>query len=123
MPELRRCQGPVFTSPPGPQPFPGLWSRYWCGSKARFGLGNSADIAYGGAALAGRGVVLVTINSRLGALDYLAPASLRAESDHGASDDYVTRDQSAALAWIRANVADVGENPDGVTIFGESAGS
>jgi hypothetical protein len=50
---------------------------------ARFGLGNSADIAYGGAALAGRGVVLVTINSRLGALDYLAPASLRAESDHG----------------------------------------
>ena len=85
--------------------------------------GNSADIAYGGAALAGRGVVLVTINSRLGALDYLAPASLRAESDHGASDDYVTLDQIAALAWIRANVADVGENPDGVTIFGESAGS
>ena len=90
---------------------------------ARFGLGNSADIAYGGAALAGRGVVLVTINSRLGALDYLAPASLRAESDHGASDDYVTLYQIAALAWIRANVADVGENPDGVTIFGESAGS
>ena len=85
---------------------------------ARFGLGNSADIAYGGAALAGRGVVLVTINSRLGALDYLAPASLRAESN-----DYGTLDQTAALAWIRANVADFGENPDEVTFFGESAGS
>lgn len=87
------------------------------------GIGNSADVAYDGAALAGRGVVLVTINYRLGALGYLAHPLLRAESAQGASGNYGTLDQIAALAWIQANIAAFGGDPDRVTIFGESAGS
>ena len=86
-------------------------------------IGNGADITYDGTRLARRGVVLVTINYRLGAFGYLAHPLLSAESEHGASGNYGTLDQVAALRWIQRNIAAFGGDPSRVTIFGESAGS
>ena len=86
-------------------------------------VGNSADVSYDGTALARRGVVLVTINYRLGALGYLAHPLLSAESEHGASGNYGILDQIAALNWVQRNIAAFGGDPERVTIFGESAGS
>ena len=86
-------------------------------------IGNSADITYDGTRLAQRGVVLVTINYRLAALGYLAHPLLSAESEHGASGNYGTLDQVAALGWIQRNIAAFGGDPSRVLIFGESAGS
>jgi para-nitrobenzyl esterase len=86
-------------------------------------IGNSADITYDGTRLAQRGGVLVTINYRLAALGYLAHPLLSAESEHGASGNYGTLDQVAALGWIQRNIAAFGGDPSRVLIFGESAGS
>ena len=86
-------------------------------------IGNGADITYDGTRLAQRGVVLVTVNYRLGAFGYLAHPRLSAESEHGASGNYGLLDQVAALGWIQRNIAAFGGDPSRVTIFGESAGS
>ena len=86
-------------------------------------IGNGADVTYDGTRLAQRGVVLVTINYRLGAFGYLAHPLLSAESEHGASGNYGTLDQVAALGWIQRNIAAFGGDPSRVAIFGESAGS
>ena len=86
-------------------------------------IGNGADITYDGTRLAQRGVVLVTINYRLGAFGYLAHPLLGAESGHGASGNYGLLDQVAALGWVQRNIAAFGGDPSRVTIFGESAGS
>src|SRR5262249_47565072 len=85
--------------------------------------GYGGEATYDGTALAKRGVVLITINYRLGALGYLAHPSLSAESEHHASGNYGTLDQIAALRWVQQNVAAFGGDPGRVTIFGESAGS
>jgi len=85
--------------------------------------GNGSDVEYDGTALATRGVVLVTINYRLGALGYLAHPLLSAESPHDASGNYGTLDQVAALEWVQQNISTFGGDPSRVTIFGESAGS
>lgn len=85
--------------------------------------GHGAEATYDGTALAKRGVVLVTINYRLGPLGYLAHPLLSAESDHHASGNYGTLDQIAALRWVQSNIAKFGGDPHQVTIFGESAGS
>ena len=86
-------------------------------------VGHGARINYDGTALARRGVVLVTINYRLGALGYLAHPLLSAESEHGASGNYGLLDQIAALEWVQRNIAAFGGDPDRVAIFGESAGA
>ena len=85
--------------------------------------GNGATPAYNGANLAKKGVVLVTINYRLGPLGYLAHPELTAESENGSSGNYGVLDQVAALEWVRDNIDEFGGDPDNVTIFGESAGS
>ena len=86
-------------------------------------VGNSADVSYDGAALAKRGVVVVTLNYRLGVFGYLAHPLLSAESEHEASGNYGTLDQVAALEWVQRNIAAFGGDPNRVAIFGESAGS
>ena len=83
-------------------------------------LGWSNQVGYDGSALAGKGVVLVSINYRLGPLGYLAHPALSKES--GASGNYGFLDQVAALEWVRRNIAQFGGDPNNVTIFGESAG-
>lgn len=77
---------------------------------------------YDGSAFAERGVVLVSINYRLGALGFLAHPALSAESDQGVSGNYGILDQMEALRWVQRNIAVFGGDPDNVTIFGESAG-
>jgi para-nitrobenzyl esterase len=85
--------------------------------------GSGATRAYDGTTLAKKGVVLVTINYRLGPLGYLAHPELTAESPHRSSGNYGALDQIAALKWVRKNIAAFGGDPRRVTIFGESAGS
>lgn len=78
---------------------------------------------YDGANLARKGVVLVTINYRLGALGFLAHPELSAEPGAKSSGSYGILDQIAALEWVKRNIAKFGGDPGRVTIFGESAGS
>jgi para-nitrobenzyl esterase len=68
------------------------------------------------------GVIVVTINYRLGTLGFLAHAALTAESPARASGNYGIMDQQAALQWVRRNIAAFGGDPGNVTIFGQSAG-
>ena len=77
---------------------------------------------YDGRALAERGVVLVSINYRLGALGFLAHPALSAESEKNVSGNYGFLDQIAALRWVQNNISAFGGDPGNVTIFGESAG-
>ncbi len=85
--------------------------------------GTGALPGYRGDRLASRGVVVVTINYRLGPFGYLAHSLLSAESEHGSSGNYGVLDQIAALQWVQDNIAGFGGDPGRVTIFGESAGA
>jgi len=87
-----------------------------------FATGNVTGPAYDGAALAKRGVVVVTLNYRLGIFGFLAHPQLTAESIQHSSGNYGLLDQIEALRWVQANIAAFGGDPDNVTIFGESAG-
>jgi len=90
----------------------GAWTR---------GAGSIAT--YNGSTLAKKGVVVVTVNYRLGVFGFLAHPELTAESPHRSSGNYAILDHVAALEWVRRNIAGFGGNPANVTIFGESAGS
>lgn len=94
---------------------------YIHGGGLREGSG-SIDV-YNGEELAKKGIVVVTINYRVGALGFLAHPWLSAESENNASGNYGFMDQIAALKWIRSNIAAFGGNPEKVTISGQSAGS
>jgi para-nitrobenzyl esterase len=95
------------------------------------GGGNMAGSAVGlggieppfdGEVLAGHGVVVVTVQYRLGLLGFLSHPELTAESGHHASGNYAIMDLVAALQWVKANAAKFGGDPNNVTIFGQSAG-
>ena len=86
-------------------------------------MGSGATPAYDGAALARQGVVLVTINYRLGPFGWLAHPQLSKESPHNSSGNYGLLDQIAALEWVKRNIAAFGGDVSRVTIFGESAGA
>jgi len=85
--------------------------------------GSGAASISDGEALARQGVVVVTINYRLGPFGFLAHPLLSQESEHGVSGNYGLLDQIAALKWVQQNIAAFGGDPDRVTIFGESAGA
>jgi para-nitrobenzyl esterase len=86
-------------------------------------IGASREPLYDGTRLAARGLVVVSINYRLGILGYLAHPELSAESPHGVSGNYGLLDQIEALRWVRANIGVFGGDPANVTIAGESAGA
>jgi len=87
-------------------------------------VSGSSDIPlYDGAALAARGIVFVSINYRVGILGSFAHPALSGESAHGCSGNYGLMDQTAALRWVRDNIAAFGGDPGNVTIFGQSAGA
>ena len=77
---------------------------------------------YNGTTLAGKGVIVVTTNYRLGALGFLAHPQLDNESPDNGSGNYGLLDQQAALQWVQRNIGAFGGDPSRVTIFGQSAG-
>ena len=86
--------------------------------------GAGSQAMYDGARMAReQGLVVVTINYRLGVLGYLSHPGLSAESEQGISGNYGLMDQILALKWVERNIAAFGGNPDNVTIAGESAGA
>ncbi|MBS0385526.1 MAG: carboxylesterase family protein [Proteobacteria bacterium] len=84
--------------------------------------GSSREMLYDGARLASRGVIVVSINYRLGILGYLAHPELSAESPDHISGNYGLMDQIQALRWVHENIEAFGGDPSNVTIAGESAG-
>jgi para-nitrobenzyl esterase len=94
---------------------------FWIYGGALWG-GASRDPLYDAARLAEHGVVVVSINYRLGVLGWLAHPQLSAQSPQGISGNYGLLDQIAALKWVQHNITAFGGNPANVTIAGESAG-
>lgn len=88
-----------------------------------FVQGSGSLPSFNGEALAHRGVVVVTINYRLGPLGFLAAPALDEESPDHVSGNYGLLDMIAALRWVHNNVGGFGGDPDNVTIFGQSAGA
>ena len=88
-----------------------------------FQQGSAANPVFDGARLASRGVVVVSVNYRVGIFGFLAHPELTAKSAHHASGNYGLLDQVAGLEWVKRNAATFGGDPDNVTIFGQSAGA
>ena len=86
-----------------------------------FQFGTAGDPNTDGALLAQKGVVLVSVNYRLGVFGFFAHPKLRSEGR--LSGNFGIQDQIAALKWVHANIANFGGDSKNVTIFGESAGS
>jgi para-nitrobenzyl esterase len=86
-------------------------------------VGSGALPIFDGSALARHGVVVVTVNFRLGRLGFLAHPDLSHEHPQRISGNYGHLDQIAALRWVRDNIAAFGGDPGRITIFGQSAGS
>jgi para-nitrobenzyl esterase len=78
---------------------------------------------YDGTHFAEDGVVLVTLNYRLGRFGFFAHPALAATNPEGDLADFGFEDQIAALKWVQANIAAFGGDPANVTVFGESAGA
>jgi para-nitrobenzyl esterase len=88
-----------------------------------FVAGSASEPRQDGERMAGKGVVVVSMNYRLGVFGFLSHPELTKESPHHASGNYGLLDQVAALQWVKRNIAAFGGSPENVTIFGESAGS
>src|SRR5204863_80134 len=82
--------------------------------------GTAGTPFYDGTHFAERGVVMVSVNYRLGRLGFFAHPALSAEG--GPTGSYGLMDNIAALKWVKANIAQFGGDPGNVTIFGDSAG-
>ena len=115
----------VYEAPPDPdgqevpvEPFPVMmWIH---GGAFQNGYGHEQE--FDGEAFCRRGVILVTVTYRLGALGFFAHPALSRRSPHAVSGNYGILDQIHALRWIRENIAAFGGDPDNVTIFGQSSG-
>jgi para-nitrobenzyl esterase len=135
-PQAPYTQNSLYYSAPRPQSEDCLYLNVWTAANANakrpvlvwihggaLTRGSGATPTYDGTNFAKQGVVLVTINYRLGPLGYLAHPELTSESPQHASGNYGVLDQIAALKWVQKNIAAFGGDPNNVTIFGESAGS
>jgi para-nitrobenzyl esterase len=88
-----------------------------------FVAGSTSETRQDGTNLAQQGVVVVSMNYRLGIFGFFVHPELAKESGHNAAGNYGLLDQVAALHWVHNNIAAFGGDPENVTIFGESAGS
>jgi para-nitrobenzyl esterase len=88
-----------------------------------FTTGGTSENRQDGQFLAHRGVIVVSMNYRLGIFGFFAHPELTSESANHASGNYGLMDQAAAIAWVRRNISAFGGDPSNITIFGESAGS
>ncbi len=88
-----------------------------------FSSGGANVPIYDGEALAKKGVILVSVNYRVGILGFFAHPELTKESPNHTSGNYGLMDQLAALKWVKKNIAAFGGDPANVTIAGQSAGS
>ena len=95
---------------------------FWIHGGAYMG-GYGYEVEFGGDAYAKKGVILVTINYRLGMCGFLAHPLLNAENGSKGSGNYGLFDQLAALKWVKKNISAFGGNPDNITIAGQSAGA
>lgn len=84
--------------------------------------GSGSEVFYESNTLPELGVVLITINYRLGLMGYFCHRELSKESRQGVSGNYGTLDQIASLHWVQKNIESFGGDPANVTVFGESAG-
>jgi hypothetical protein len=127
---------PLFGNETGPQDEDCLYLNVWSPEpqeNVRFPVmvwihgggwttGSGAQSMYDGERLAQEGIVVVTINYRLGPFGFFAHPLLSAESGNGTSGNYGMMDQIEALRWVKQNIAAFNGDKDCVTIFGESAG-
>ena len=88
-----------------------------------FVAGGSSEPRQNGQKLAGHGVIVVSMNYRLGVFGFLVHPELAKDSGRDSAGNYGLLDQVAALQWVQRNIAGFGGDPANVTIFGESAGS
>jgi para-nitrobenzyl esterase len=88
-----------------------------------FAAGATSEPRQDGENLARKGVVVVSVDYRLGVFGFFSHPDLAKESAHHASGNYGLLDQVAGLQWVQRNIAAFGGDPHNVTIFGESAGS
>src|SRR5262252_3148204 len=88
-----------------------------------FVAGSSSEARQDGTRLAQHGLVVVSMNYRLGVFGFLVHPELAKESGRNSAGNYGLLDQLAALDWVHDNIAAFGGDPNNVTIFGESAGS
>ncbi len=129
--QMRNVQGPIDQSedcltlnvwtPANYKPGAKLPVMVWIHGGSFTG-GSGSNALYDGTHFAERGVVLVTVNYRLGRLGFFAHPALSAEQPGQPLGSYGIMDQIAALKWVKANVAAFGGDPNNVTAFGESAG-
>jgi para-nitrobenzyl esterase len=95
---------------------------FWIHGGANEG-GTASSALYKDGTLVNHGVILVTVNYRLGIFGFLAHPELTAESPHHASGNYGLMDQILALHWVRDNIAEFGGDVNNITVFGQSAGA
>src|SRR5271165_846755 len=88
-----------------------------------FAGGGTSEPRQDGEHLTRKGVLVVSMNYRLGIFGFFATQELSAEDPHHAAGNYGLMDELACLQWVRRNIAAFGGDPNNVTIFGESAGS
>ena len=135
-PQTQYPAGSIYIRPLPPQSEDCLFLNVWTAAKlgerqpvfvwihgGALTKGSGYSDVRDGTPLASKGVVVVSLNYRLGPLGYLAHPELTAESPHHSSGNYGVLDQIAALQWVRKNIAAFGGDPAKVTIGGESAGA
>jgi para-nitrobenzyl esterase len=88
-----------------------------------FVAGAASEPRQDGQYLAHKGVIVVSMNYRLGIFGFFVHPDLAAESQQHAAGNYGLMDQTAALQWVKKNIGAFGGDPNNVTVFGESAGS
>ena len=95
----------------------------WCGCTVAETWKGLAEWPPLGSTLAREGVVVVSLNYRLGVFGFFAYPALAAESPHHVSGNYGHLDQVEALRWVKRNISRFGGDPDNVTVFGASSGA